>query len=138
MSPLLIAIMAFVCVAALVGAVAVTFRESAESKFDDRLASLMGGGTAREKKPKPSLLAQPIEDRTGIGERLVKRIARLRLLFEQADTRMTPRQFVLLSGALAAVAFALGDRLVAHGDDRGGRGLIDAVRVVDLSPQPTH
>lgn len=106
MSPLLITIMAFVCVAALVGAVAVTFRESAESKFDDRLASLMGAGTAREKKPKPSLLAQPIEDRTGIGERLVKRIARLRLLFEQADTRMTPRQFVLLSGALAAVAFA--------------------------------
>ncbi len=106
MSPLLITIMAFVCVAALVGAVAVTFRESAESKFDDRLSSLMGKSASKEKKPKPSLLAQPIEDRTGIGERLVKRIARLRLLFEQADTKMTPRQFVLLSAALAAAAFA--------------------------------
>ena len=106
MSPLLITIMAFVCVTALVGAVAVTFRESAETKFDDRLASLMGKSASKEKKPKPSLLSQPIEDRTGIGERLVKRIARLRLLFEQADTRMTPRQFVLVSGALAAAAFA--------------------------------
>ncbi|MGD9648027.1 MAG: type II secretion system F family protein [Pirellulales bacterium] len=106
MTPLLITIMAFVCVAALVGAVAVTFRESAESKFDDRLSSLLGASSAKEKKPKPSLLAQPIEDRTGIGERLVQRVARLRLLFEQADTRMTPRTFLLVSGALAAVAFA--------------------------------
>ena len=54
MSPLLISIVAFVGVAALVGGVAIAFRDSAESRVEDRLAVLTGGaGRQAREEPRP-------------------------------------------------------------------------------------
>jgi tight adherence protein B len=112
MSPLIITIAAFVGVAALVIGVAFLLRDPSESKVEDRLNALMGGpGVAKEKKPKPTLLAEPFDARDDFFKQLVKRFGRLRLLFEQADTRMTPTQFFTISGGLAA-AGALGAMVV--------------------------
>lgn len=103
MSPLVITIAVFLGVAALVGAIAIFFRDPTDSKVEDRLHALMSGPNAnKDKKPKPTLLADPLDAHEDFFKQLVKRFHRLRLLFEQADTRMTPTQFFTISAGLAA------------------------------------
>ncbi|MBX7075099.1 MAG: type II secretion system F family protein [Pirellulales bacterium] len=114
MSPMLISICVFVGVAALIVAVAVLLRDKNDNKVEDRLALLMGNGMlpGKDNKPKPTLLAEPMDGGEDFFQSLVKRFARLKLLFEQADTKMTPLQFFVISGGLAAAgalaAMALG------------------------------
>jgi tight adherence protein B len=107
MTVTLISIMAFVGVAALVGGIAVLWRDTNDSRLDDRLTAFMAApGATRDKKPKPSLLADPLDMRDDIFRQLVRRFNRLSLLFEQADTQLTPMQFFAMSGALGALGAA--------------------------------
>jgi tight adherence protein B len=103
MTPLIVSLTAFVAVAALVAAVAILLRDPTDSKVEDRLNALMGGpAAAKDKKAKPTLLAEPFDAPEDVFKQLVKRFRRLSLLFEQADTKMTPTQFFTISGGLAA------------------------------------
>jgi tight adherence protein B len=106
MTPLIISIAAFLGVAALVGGVALLLRGPEATKLEDRLDLLAGNKHVPSKDPlRDSLLAQL--EAPNYFEALVKRVARLSTLFEQADTKLTPARFFAISGGLAAGGFAL-------------------------------
>lgn len=110
MSPtLLIPIVAFVGVAAAVGSVAVLLREKHDKGVEQRLDVLTGLSSATAAKDnllRDGLLSAPLDAGTGIIEGIMDRFGKLRLLFEQADTTLTPAQLAI-SAALAVLgAFA--------------------------------
>jgi tight adherence protein B len=108
MTPLLISIAAFLGVAALVGGVALLLRGPDASKLEDRLDVLAGHKHVSSSKDNPlreSLLAQL--EAPNYFELLVKRVAKLSTLFEQADTRLTPSRFFAITAILGFVGFAL-------------------------------
>lgn len=101
MTPLVISLLAFVGVAALVAGVAFLLRDPADSRVEDRLSAIMTSpGAPKEKKPRPTLLADPLDSSDDFFRRLVSRFSRLGLLFEQADTKLTPTRFFLMSGLM--------------------------------------
>lgn len=106
MSVTLIAIAAFVAVAALVGGVALAFRPDPSSKVEDRLQMLTAANTpgGKDSLKQRSLLTESIENGPGAIELLFNRITRVNfdLLFEQADTSMTVTQLVVISLGLGA------------------------------------
>jgi tight adherence protein B len=110
MTPLIVAIAAFVCVSALVGGVALLLRGERGSEVEDRLEMLAGAGAGKkDARPKSSVLASPLEDAPDFLARLFARFANLTLLFEQADTSLTPSKFMAASAALGlAGALAVG------------------------------
>ncbi len=100
MTPLMISIAAFMGVAALVGGVALLLRGPEASKLEDRLDLLAGHKHPPSKDPlKESLLAHL--DAPNYFENLVQKISRLSILFEQADTKLTPAKFFAVSAGLA-------------------------------------
>jgi tight adherence protein B len=101
MSPLVISGAAFFGVAAFVGGIAMLLRGPGSAKVEDRLDTLAGKKTAtRDTSLRDNLLAQL--DAPGFFEKLVSRISKLSMLFEQADTKLTASRFFAISGALAA------------------------------------
>lgn len=103
MTPLVITIAAFVGVTALVGAVLVMWRDSAESRVDDRLSVLMGNpGGKKDKNAAPALLTRTTEVGASYLEKLIARFANLNVIFEQADTKLSFSKFFLISAGLAA------------------------------------
>jgi tight adherence protein B len=110
MDPMLISIAAFVGVALIVGALALLFRGDSDNKIEDRLAMLTGSGAAassRENSLKDSVLHQPLDAVPGIIEAILTRFSNLRLLFEQADTSLTPAKFAIVSGVMAVAGMAM-------------------------------
>lgn len=112
MSPLVIAIAAFVGVAALVGGLAVMLRGQPESKIEDRLDMLTGSNTpaaAKEGLLKPaSVLAEPLEEKGNLFHSMLKRFGNIDLLFEQADVSMTVSKLLAISAALALAGTVVG------------------------------
>jgi len=115
MSPLVISVAAFICVSALIGALALMFRGESDNKIEDRLSVLTGGknaGTAKATSIRDSILHQPLDAMPGIIEAILAKFGRSRLLFEQADTNLTPTRFMAISVGLGAsgmvVAFLAG------------------------------
>jgi tight adherence protein B len=114
-SSLLIAIAAFVGVAALVGGVALLLRDKPVSKIEDRLNVLTGHAnpTAKEGSLKDSsILTQPLDDIPGIIDTFVERFGNITLLFEQADTNLTVAKLAAISGVLALMGICVG--VVVH------------------------
>lgn len=106
MMTLIVPIAVFVCVAALVGAVAMWVSASAESGVEDRLAVLTGSSSGKQAKDallKGSVLAHPLEGTQGALINYLSRLGNITLLLEQADTTLTPVQFFSISGVMAAV-----------------------------------
>lgn len=118
MSPLVIAIAAFVGVAALVGGVAVMFRDPPGSKIEDRLDLLTGSNTtaaAKEALLKPgSVLSEPLGTTSGFFEELLSRFGNIELLFEQADTSLTVARLLAISCVIAAGGAVLGVAVGIH------------------------
>jgi tight adherence protein B len=112
MSSLVIAIAAFVAVAALVGGVAMLLREQPASRIEDRLDLLTGAttpaATKDELKKQKSVLSQPLDDRPGFVESIFSRFGNIRLLIQQADTTLTLSRLVLISSVLALAGAGLG------------------------------
>lgn len=104
MSPVLwISIAAFVGVAALVAGITMLFRDSGNKEIEERLDMLTGIGTpaaAKESLLKGGVLADPLGGGHSIVEAILARFSKLRLLFEQADTNLTPTRFFAISGIL--------------------------------------
>ncbi|NLE38601.1 MAG: type II secretion system F family protein [Pirellulaceae bacterium] len=109
---LLMAVIAFVGVAALVGGVAILFHEKSTGKIEDRLdliAARNGSPASKEKLvAQTGLLNQPLEETHHFLEETLSRFGNFDLLFEQADTSMTFSRFVLISGVLGLVGVAAG------------------------------
>lgn len=106
MSALMIEIVAFVGVAAFIGGIVLLLTRRKESDVEDRLAMLTGstsGKQAKEALLKGSVLAHPFESTQSLLMTNLSRMANLNLLFDQADTSLTPTQFFGTSGLLAVV-----------------------------------
>lgn len=106
-SPLLISLAVFVGVAALVGAVAMLIRENAEGKVEDRLELFAASQhpAAREKRVAESLLAEQPGNSESLFEQIFKRLGSLQLLFEQADTSLSPSTFALVTLVMGGVGW---------------------------------
>lgn len=111
MTTLIVAIAAGICVAAVVGAVAVMFRNPAESAIEDRLDVLAGKtkGPLRDlAKKEQSVLSRPLDDVPSAVEEFFARFFNLQLLLEQADIAIKPVKFLTICGGLAFVGIAIG------------------------------
>jgi tight adherence protein B len=107
MSPLLISVAAFAAVAALVGAVSMFWRDESDNKVEDRLAVLTSAKAAKGASlVTQSVLSQPLDATAGMLEALLERFGRTQMLFEQADTTLTPSRFLAISGFMALGGFA--------------------------------
>lgn len=99
MSPILIAVVVFVGVAAIVGSLAMLLRGGAENKVEERLAALTTTKAATTLS-KESILMQPLDGQS-VFEVFAKRFKNLGLLFEQADTTLNFSKFFAISGGMA-------------------------------------
>lgn len=113
MTPLIVAIAAFIGVAALVGGVAMLLRPNTDKGVEDRLDLLTGcssANLAKDALQKSGFLAGSLdEDKPGFLEQLMARFGNMTLLFEQADTTLTPANFILISagmGVAGGLAFS--------------------------------
>jgi tight adherence protein B len=111
MSPLLISIAAFFGVAAIVGAVAMLLRGGEQTRTEDRLAVLTaartsGGGKNMLKES--GVLSQPLDSTQGALAEFLSRFRNLSLLFEQADTTLTPAKFFGISAGMGLAGSVAG------------------------------
>lgn len=108
LNPWLISFVVFVGVTAVVGAVASMFREKADEDTDKRLDMFTGMGSGADSKSgRTNILSASLEDQEGMFAAMVVKISRLRLIFEQADTTVTPSQIFSLTTLLAAAGWAV-------------------------------
>ncbi len=107
---LLIPIAVFVGVACLVGGVAFMLRGRSEELVEDRLAQLTGSripNAAKEGLLNQGVLSQPLDATQGFLAEFFARFRNLSLLFEQADTNLTPARFLAISGGLGFAGMAV-------------------------------
>ena len=111
MTPLIIAVAAFVGVAALVGGVALVLRPEHASKVEDRLDLLTGSNTPAAAKEgllkQKSLLTQPLDSRSSFSETLLNRFGNFSRIFEQADTSLTMSRLLLISAVIGVAGAVL-------------------------------
>ncbi len=108
MTSLLIPVAVFIGVAALVAVAATMMRSSEESAAEDRLSVLTGAKKATAKESaKENLLYQPLDAGKDIFAGFIKKF-NLALLFEQADTKLTPTMFFVVSGGMFAFGSGVG------------------------------
>jgi tight adherence protein B len=98
-------------VAAIVGAVAMLLRGSDQTRTEDRLAVMTavktsGGGTNMLKES--GVLSQPLEGTQGALAEFLSRFRNLSLLFEQADTSLTPAKFFGISAGMGLAGSVAG------------------------------
>ena len=111
MSPLIVAIAAFVGVTALVGGVAMLMRGRSGQMVEDRLDMLTGLRSAdgdKDSNANYSVLSQPLEGNAGAIEAWIRRHFNIQRLFDQADASLTVPKFVAISvgvGVAGGVAF---------------------------------
>ena len=113
MSPLIVAIAAFFGVAALVGGVAMLLRGDSDSDVEERLDILTGAASPNKDRGETaaaSVLTRPLEGELGLLESFFARLGNLSMLFDQADTSLTPAKFLVVSagfGLGGAIAFGM-------------------------------
>ena len=118
MSTLIIGAAAFLGVAALVGGVAIIFRERPASKAEDRLDLLTGVNTPGASKDgllqQGTVLMQPLDSGPGLFETALNRFGDFNLLFEQADTSLTLPRLGLVCVIMAVAGSGLGAATGIH------------------------
>ena len=102
MISIVIAIAVFMGVAALVGGVAMLWRNPADSAFEDRLDVLTGAASPKTSVDEASVLQRPLDDVPSAVEDFFARFFNIRLLLDQANLELTPAKFFMISGGLAA------------------------------------
>jgi len=109
---MLIAALAFIGVASIVGGAALLWRGKPLQKIEDRLDLLTGANTPAAAKEglmkEASILAQPLDDRPGVVETFIKRFGNISLLFEQADTNLTVVKLLAISALMALLGISVG------------------------------
>ncbi len=100
MSPLVLAILAFVAVATLVGGAVMLFAKPPASKLEDRLDVLTNTNAAAGKDnllKDNSVLSRPLDDAPHMLAQWFARFGNLELIFEQADTTLTISKLAMVS-----------------------------------------
>ncbi len=103
MTTIIVPIAVFAAVTALVAAIGFFVAGTAETGVEDRLAVLTGTSTGKQAKDAlmgGSLLAQPLESRPNVIWEFLTRWSNLNLLFEQADTTLTPQKFLTITAIM--------------------------------------
>jgi len=113
MNPLLLAVLAFVGVAALVGGAAMLWHDKPANKVEDRLSLLTGAGKGAAAK-EASILTQPLDESPGLVETFLERFGNIGLLFEQADTSLTLPKLLIICGVMGVIGGAAGVILHIH------------------------
>ncbi len=118
MTPLLIGIAAFVCVAAMVGGLAMVLRDKPASKVEDRLDVLTGAGPASNAKDgltkDASVLTEPFDKPPGLFDSMFERFGNIHRVFEQADTSLTLTTLVIASSVIGFVGAGLAVAVGLH------------------------
>jgi tight adherence protein B len=113
-----IAIAAFIGVAALVAGLAIILRDNPSNRMEDRLDLLTGSNTPAAAKEgllkQASVLAQPLDERPSVFETFLERFGNINLVFEQADTSLTVGRLLLISAGLALAGCVLGAAVGVH------------------------
>lgn len=80
------------------------------NKAEDRLDVLAGKKTAEEVRglTRDELVSEGMSSISSLAEAMMQRFGNLRLLFEQADTNLTPESFLVTSVGLGAAGFGIG------------------------------
>ena len=102
-APIFIIGAVFLCVAALIGGVAMLLASKSNTSVEDRLDLLTtsrGAGAKRAQADNPTLLTDSFDESISFAETLFSRIGSLRTLLDQANVRLTPSQFLLLTLAM--------------------------------------
>lgn len=108
--PFLISIAAFIAVAALVGVAIFIMRDYGASSAEDRLEVLTGQRSAESgggSVVKEEMIREGLDGLAGLFNALTKRLSKLTLLFEQADSPIKPETFFGLSIGCGVAAIAL-------------------------------
>jgi tight adherence protein B len=117
LSPLLLAALAFVGVAALVGGAILLLRNDPASTIEDRLDLLTGATTTAAAKDnlaqQASILAQAW-DKPSIVDVFLERFGNINRLFQQADTNLTIVKLLAISLVMAAVGTGIGAVVGIH------------------------
>ncbi len=111
MSPIFIAIAAFVGVTALVGGLALVLRGGSGSKVEDRLDVLTGAASptsAQNLHGESSVLAQPLDQVPGLIQTFLERFGNVDRLFEQADTSLTVAKMAGICGVMGIIGAGMG------------------------------
>jgi tight adherence protein B len=115
---LVIAIAAFLGVAALVGGLAIILRDNPANRMEDRLDLLTGNAIPTAAKDallkQGSVLSQPLDERPSVFETFLERFGNINLVFEQADTSLTVGRLLLISAVLALAGCVLAVALGIH------------------------
>lgn len=108
MDPMLISGLAFLGVTGLVGAIALMFSDKkGASAVEDRLQVLAGKKAAGEETlSREALMKEGLEGLNGIFKSIAERFD-LKLMFQQADSPISPEQFMMLSVGLGAAGGAI-------------------------------
>ena len=140
----LVMIAAFIGVAALVGGIAYMFRVIEDSPVEDRLEVLTNMGTVAKKSAKrkeANLLAHALHrERTSLLETFVSRFLNFRKFLDQANIKIRPLHFVLIScvlviaGGIGSIAGGLHPLVAPVIGLTAGRG---AVRLVFFQAKKT-
>ena len=102
MSTFVISFAVFFAVAALVGGVALMFRGMSDTRAEDRLQMLTSTkAISRDSLKESGVLTQPLDATQSALAIFLARFQNLSLLFEQADTTLTPSKFFVISAGMA-------------------------------------
>lgn len=115
MSPIVISIVAFVAVAALVGAVAFLMKDFGGNKAEDRLQVLAGLKTPELEARgllKEEVFREGVTGLSGLVTKMTSRLGNLRNLFLQADAPIGANMFFGLTAGCAILGVAGG--IIAH------------------------
>jgi tight adherence protein B len=110
MNPTYVSLAAFVGVTGLVAALALLLKDRGTTDVEDRLDVFAGKKVAKgmqQTVTKEALLQEGLQGLSGFFQRIVERFDNLRLLFQQANSPITPQTFFVISGATGALG-ALG------------------------------
>lgn len=102
---LIVAISAGVCVAALVGGVAVFIQGDETSVAEDRLSTLTAKGGRGQVDREATLLTRPLDETKNAIDEFLSQYGNAQAIFEQADLRISPAKFAGICAALGGFGF---------------------------------
>ncbi|HPZ82142.1 MAG: type II secretion system F family protein [Thermogutta sp.] len=113
---ILIIVAAFVGAAALVVALSQLLNQRHGNRLESRLEALTHQvkRDSESKERTPTVLAEPIEDKTSLTTQLLKYFPNLERLLEQADVGLAPGRLVAIATVLVGVGLAIGVVLKLH------------------------
>ncbi|HYW81184.1 MAG TPA: type II secretion system F family protein [Thermoguttaceae bacterium] len=117
MSPIFIAIAAFLGVTALVGGAALLLRSGSGNRVEDRLDILTGAASptsGHDLNGESSVLAKPLDQVPGLMQTFFERFGNVDRLFEQADTSLTVSKLSGISAIMGLIGAGMGAVLGVH------------------------